>query len=97
LDEAINWLNKSLVEHRDPQALELLRKTEKDRDEKKKNEYINPELGVKAKDEGNDHFKNQRFPQAVQAYTEAIKRDPQNHVYYSNRAAAYTKVRLGLS
>lgn len=54
--------------------------------------YINPELGLAAKEDGNTKFKSGDFPAAVAAYSEAIKRDPTNPVYYANRAAAYTKL-----
>jgi len=54
--------------------------------------YIDPELGLVAKQEGNEKFKGGDFPGAVERYSEAIKRDPTNAVYYANRAAAYTKL-----
>ncbi|RLN47210.1 hypothetical protein BBJ29_004689 [Phytophthora kernoviae] len=54
--------------------------------------YIDPEKALAAKEEGNEFFKNGEFPQAVERYSEAIKRDPVCAVYYANRAAAYTKL-----
>ena len=54
--------------------------------------YIDPEKALEAKERGNAHFKNAKFPQAIAEYTEAIKRDPSNPTYYSNRAAAYQKL-----
>lgn len=54
--------------------------------------YIDPDKALAAKNEGNVFFKNGEFPQAVERYTEAIKRDPSCAVYYANRAAAYTKL-----
>ncbi|CAI5730856.1 unnamed protein product [Hyaloperonospora brassicae] len=54
--------------------------------------YIDLDKALAAKNEGNEFFKNGEFPQAVERYTEAIKRDPSCAVYYANRAAAYTKL-----
>ncbi|KAJ0410880.1 hypothetical protein ATCC90586_007916 [Pythium insidiosum] len=54
--------------------------------------YVDPEKALIAKNEGNDSFKAGDFPKAVERYTEAIKREPTNAVYYANRAAAYTKL-----
>jgi len=41
------------------------------------------------KDEGNKFFNANDFTNAVKHYTMAIKEDSKNHVYYSNRSAAY--------
>lgn len=91
-EEAIQWYNKSLTEHREPNTLKLLRDLEKKVEEDARQAYINPELAAKAKDEGNDHFKAQRYPEAIASYSEAIKRDPSNATYLTNRATAYNKL-----
>lgn len=41
------------------------------------------------KAEGNDHFKNKRYPEAIAKYTEAIAADPSDVTFYSNRSACY--------
>lgn len=56
--------------------------------------YINPELGLEAKERGNTAFREGDFPKAIKEYEEAIKRDPSNAPYHNNLAAAYTKVGL---
>jgi len=91
-DESIIYLKKSNLNLRDKKTLDLLYQAERALEEKKKQEYINPELSNKAKEEGNEFFKLQKYPEAVKSYSEAILRDPSNHVNYSNRAAAYIKL-----
>jgi stress-induced-phosphoprotein 1 len=90
--EAIKNLKDALREDRSANTLKLLSIAEKKQKEKEQQEYYDPELSIKAKEEGNEFYKKNRFPDAVEKYTEAIKRDPSNHALYSNRAAAYTKL-----
>ncbi len=40
------------------------------------------------KDEGNKAFASKNYLQAAKYYTEAIKLDPKNHIFYSNRSAS---------
>lgn len=44
------------------------------------------------REQGNSFFKQDKYPEAVQHYTEAIKRAPRDHRAYSNRSACYTKL-----
>ncbi|POM58267.1 Heat shock protein sti1 [Phytophthora palmivora] len=41
---------------------------------------------------GNEEFNEKNFDKAVECYSEAIRLDPENYVYYSNRSAAYGAV-----
>lgn len=54
--------------------------------------YIDPEKAAEAKERGNALFKEKKFAEAIEEYTEAIKRDPDSATYYHNRAQAYLKV-----
>ena len=92
LQEAIDALSASLLEKQDPLVRREKKRLEDLLVKKKAAEYENPELAEKAKNEGNEHFKNGQFPEAIECYTEAIKRAPRNPALYSNRAAAYTKL-----
>ena len=48
--------------------------------------------GAAFKEEGNALFKAGEYLKAAAAYTKAIKAEPSNHVYYSNRANAFLKL-----
>lgn len=42
-----------------------------------------------ADSDGNNFFKNKQYPEAIEKYTEAIKEDPSDVTFYSNRSACY--------
>ncbi|KPJ03423.1 Small glutamine-rich tetratricopeptide repeat-containing protein alpha [Papilio xuthus] len=46
----------------------------------------------KLKNEGNDCMKAEKYREAFDKYTKAIKIDPRNEVFYCNRAAAHFKL-----
>jgi stress-induced-phosphoprotein 1 len=91
-EEAIPVFKKALLEHRNPDTLKKLEECEKEKKLLDEKAYINPEIAAQKKDEGNAFFKQDKFPEAVAAYTEAIKRNPAEHTVLSNRAAAYLKL-----
>lgn len=90
--EAIDLYKRALVEWRNPDTLKKLTECEKEQQKAIEEAYINPEIAQQKKDEGNQFFKEDKFPEAVAAYSEAIKRNPKEHTSYSNRAAAYLKL-----
>eukprot|EP00756_Hemistasia_phaeocysticola_P009003 Hpha_TRINITY_DN14801_c1_g6::TRINITY_DN14801_c1_g6_i1::g.169188::m.169188/K09553/STIP1; stress-induced-phosphoprotein 1 len=91
-DDAIAFYKEALLENR---SADTLGKLEKCQEEKKKAEadaYFSEELSAEAKERGNALFKTNKYPEAIQEYTEAVKRNPKEHAAYSNRAAAYIKM-----
>ncbi len=92
LPQAIASYQKSLTEHRTPEILNKLRAAEKAQILAEKEAYINPEEAEKARELGNQKFKEADWPGAVEAYSEMIKRAPDDPRGYSNRAAALIKL-----
>lgn len=92
LRNAIQFFDKSLTEHRTADVLTKLRTTEKALKKKEAEEYINPEKAEEARLEGKEYFTKADWPNAVKAYSEMIKRAPEDPRGYSNRAAAFVKL-----
>ncbi|KAL8834449.1 MAG: hypothetical protein Q9170_003745 [Blastenia crenularia] len=92
LPKAILNYQKSLTEHRTPDILNKLRVTEKAQIKAEKDAYVNPEEADKARELGNQKFKEADWPGAVEAYSEMTKRAPEDPRGYSNRAAALIKL-----
>ncbi|KAM0254281.1 hypothetical protein ACHAQJ_006921 [Trichoderma viride] len=89
---AVDNYNKSLTEHRTPDVLNKLRSAERTKTEAARTAYIDPAKAEEAREEGNKKFKEMDFPGAVAAYSEMIKRGPEDPRGYSNRAAAFVKL-----
>ncbi|KAK6344723.1 Hsp90 cochaperone [Orbilia javanica] len=92
LAKAIDYYQRSLTEHRTPDILTKLRAAEKLKVQTEKEAYVSPEKAEEARLDGNEKFKNADWPGAVEAYTEMIKRAPNDARGYTNRAAALQKL-----
>ena len=92
LANAVTNYQKSLTEHRTPEILNKLRAAEKAKAISEKNAYVNPEEAEKARELGNEKFKEADWPAAVEAYSEMTKRAPDDPRGYTNRAAALIKL-----
>ncbi|KAI0127076.1 heat shock protein [Xylariales sp. AK1849] len=92
LASAVENYKKSLTEHRTPEVNNKLRAAERNKIESAKKAYVNPAKAEEAREEGNKKFKENDFPGAVAAYSEMVKRAPEDPRGYSNRAAAFVKL-----
>ncbi|KAH7863951.1 hypothetical protein Vadar_023927 [Vaccinium darrowii] len=91
-EPAIEAFQKALTEHRNPDTLKKLNDAEKAKKELEQQEYFDPKLADEEREKGNEFFKEQKYPEAVRHYTEALRRNPKDPRVYSNRAACYTKL-----
>ncbi|ESQ38220.1 hypothetical protein EUTSA_v10028542mg [Eutrema salsugineum] len=91
-EPAIETFQKALTEHRNPDTLKKLNDAEKAKKELEQQEYFDPKIAEEEREKGNGFFKEQKYPEAVKHYSEAIKRNPKDVRAYSNRAACYTKL-----
>ncbi|XP_010476198.1 PREDICTED: hsp70-Hsp90 organizing protein 1-like [Camelina sativa] len=91
-EPAIEAFQKALTEYRNSDTLERLYKAERAKKEWEQKEYFDPKIGDEEREKGNDFFKEQKYPDAILHYTEAIKRNPKDPKGYSNRAACYIKL-----
>lgn len=92
LKSAIDNYQRSLTEHRTPDILAKLRAAEKAQITKERESYIDPAKAEEARELGNQKFKEADWAAAVEAYTEMVKRAPEDPRGYSNRAACYIKL-----
>ncbi|KAK3158587.1 hypothetical protein QOZ80_2AG0139090 [Eleusine coracana subsp. coracana] len=91
-DVAIETFQKALTEHRNPDTLKKLNEAERAKKELEQQEYYDPKLADEEREKGNEMFKEQKYPEAIKHYTEALRRNPKDPRVYSNRAACYTKL-----
>lgn len=90
--DAIECFKKAQLENQTSAVANKLKKVELLLKKKQAEEYLDPALAAEAKEKGNVFFKEGNFPAAAELYSEAIKRDPSNAVYFGNRASAYMKL-----
>ncbi|KAJ2078626.1 Hsp90 cochaperone [Coemansia sp. RSA 988] len=92
LDNAIQYYNRSLTEHRTADVLNKLRTLEKLRKQRAEEAYRDEDKSNEARERGNELFKAGKYAEAQAEYSEAIKRNPVDARGYSNRAACLIKL-----
>jgi len=90
--DAVKAYEDSLMEDRTPEVEKSLKNIQKNIKKLEEEAYINPEMAEAARSEGNELFKNGKYVEALAKYNDAMKRNPKDHVPYSNRAACYQKL-----
>jgi len=90
--DALQSYDKSLTEHRDPQVELKRRDCLRLKEKMEEDAYIDPEKSEEQRKAGNALFKEGKWIDAIKAYSEGLKRNPKNHLCYSNRAQTYLKV-----
>jgi len=92
LAEAKIAYENSLMEDRTDDVDKRLKNLIKELKKRETEAYISPEAAEAARQEGNELFKSGKFADAIVKYSDAMKRNPKDHVPYSNRAACYQKL-----
>lgn len=90
--EAIDYIQRSLLEERTSQANRLLNTVRQAQKKAEDEAYLDPVKSEEAKDRGNEHFQNGRWREAIDQYTDSIRRDPKNYKSFCNRAACWIKI-----
>eukprot|EP00048_Salpingoeca_helianthica_P022418 m.18097 g.18097 ORF g.18097 m.18097 type:complete len:585 (-) comp7293_c0_seq1:25-1779(-) len=92
LETGLKLIGKALTNQRNPEYVASQKYLEKEIAERKRKAYLDPVKATEHKNKGNELFKAGNFPEAVQEYTESLKRNPEDSKVYGNRAACYIKL-----
>lgn len=92
LEAALESFAKSLMENHDDKVYAKQQATKKKKKKRDLAAFQDPAKAQECKEKGNASFKEGDYHAALKHYSEAIERDPKNHLLYSNRVAALTKI-----
>lgn len=92
LVEAVEQFERAQSESHSPVVERKIKALKKQIVEAAELAYRDPTKAAEAKELGNTEFKACNFLAAIEHYSEAVKRDPENAIYWTNRATARCKV-----
>jgi stress-induced-phosphoprotein 1 len=92
LVNAIEMCKNAQLESYDKATERMLKMFELDKKKADALAYQDETKAEEAKQQGNTYFRNKEWPQAVEAYEEAVKRAPKNATIRNNLAAALCKI-----
>jgi len=91
-EKAVEYYRKALIEKKDEALKKYLKALETDFQKEREKAYLDTEKSQHHKDQGNVFFKQGKWQEAIVEYTEAIRRNPNEPLLYSNRATTYCKL-----
>merc|ERR1712038_557441 len=92
LVNAIEMCKNAQLESYDKATERMLKMFELDKKKADALAYQDDTKAEEAKQQGNTHLRNKKWPQAVEAYEEAVKRAPKNATIRNNLAASLCKI-----
>jgi len=91
-DEALEILNKALIENNDHGIKMSIQNAQKAKKKCEDAAFVNPELAEEHRVKGNEFFKANEYPAAIKEYELGLRRNPKSVAILSNRCAAYIKL-----
>jgi stress-induced-phosphoprotein 1 len=92
LAKAIEMCNSAQLENYDKDTQRLLKNLELEKRKADAAAYHDDDKAEEAKQRGNEHFRNQKWAEAVKEYEDAVKRAPGNAAIRNNLSAALCKI-----
>jgi len=91
LDAALGYLEDSCREVNDSKVRSRMKKLKQRKRKADAQSLLSPEDALEYKSKGDDFFRAGNFREAVDMYTEAIKRNPNDPKVYNNRSTSFCK------
>jgi len=92
IEAAVDYLKSSLREVSDSKIRNRMKLLKRSAAKKAAEALLNPEEALEWKAKGDDAFRSGKWTDAIEMYTESIKRNPEDPKVYNNRSTALCKV-----